>query len=87
MGSKAKLIHQVFAGVHIAMASEAMGVAAVAGMETRGVWEAVRGGEGGSWMFENRVLPMMMREGEGKGRYSAVEIIAKDVVCDFRISI
>ncbi|KAI4204769.1 MAG: hypothetical protein LQ350_000835, partial [Teloschistes chrysophthalmus] len=80
MGSKAKLIHQVFAGVHIAMASEAMGLAAVAGMETRGVYEVVvgggGGGGGGSWMFENRVVPMLER---GHKPYSAVEIIAKDV--------
>ncbi|KAL8735129.1 MAG: hypothetical protein Q9166_001005 [cf. Caloplaca sp. 2 TL-2023] len=38
-GSKTKLIHQIFAGVNIAMASEAMGLAAVAGLDTRDVFE------------------------------------------------
>ncbi|KAL9041095.1 MAG: hypothetical protein Q9180_001511, partial [Flavoplaca navasiana] len=75
-GSKAKLIHQIFAGVHIAMASEAMGLAARAGLDTREVFERVRGSEGSSWMFENRVPHMLEK---GKGGYSAMTIIAKDV--------
>ncbi len=75
-GSKAKLMHQIFAGVHIAVASEVMGLAAVAGLDTRGVYEEVRGGEGGSWLFGDRVAHMLE---PGLGRYSAVGIIAKDV--------
>ena len=75
-GSKAKLIHQIFAGVHIAMASEAMGLAAVAGLETKGVYSTVCAGDGASWMFGNRVPFMLER---GRGGYSAVDIIAKDV--------
>ncbi|KAI4251378.1 MAG: hypothetical protein L6R42_008408 [Xanthoria sp. 1 TBL-2021] len=75
-GSKAKLIHQIFAGIHIAMANEAMGLAAVAGMDTREVFERLRGSEACSWMFENRVPPML---DAGLGRYSAMTIIAKDV--------
>lgn len=75
-GSKAKLIHQIFAGVNIAMASEAMGLAAAAGLDTKRVFEELRQGEGASWMFGNRV-PFMLEP--GLGRYSAVTIIAKDV--------
>ncbi len=75
-GSKAKLMHQIFAGVHIAVASEVMGLAAVAGLDTRRVFEEVRGGEGGSWLFGDRVAHMLE---PGLGRYSAVGIIAKDV--------
>ncbi|KAL8684219.1 MAG: hypothetical protein Q9224_006513, partial [Gallowayella concinna] len=41
-GSKAKLIHQIFAGINIAMASEAMGLAAVAGLDTKEVFESLR---------------------------------------------
>lgn len=76
-GSKAKLIHQIFAGVHIAMASEAMGLAAVAGMNTREAYEALKASEASSWMFENRVPPMLEPE---HAPYSAISIIAKDVV-------
>lgn len=78
-GSKAKLIHQIFAGVNIAMASEAMGLAAKAGLDTRVVFDELSAGgkgEGWSWMFGNRVPHML---NPALGRYSAVTIIAKDV--------
>ncbi|KAI4222027.1 MAG: hypothetical protein L6R36_006449, partial [Xanthoria steineri] len=75
-GSNAKMIHQVFAGIHIAMANEAMGLAAAAGLDTREVFEMLKGSEASSWMFENRVPPML---DAGLGRYSAITIIAKDV--------
>ncbi|KAL8808274.1 MAG: hypothetical protein Q9200_004341, partial [Gallowayella weberi] len=75
-GSKAKLIHQIFAGINIAMASEAMGLAAVAGLDTKEVFESLRKSEGSSWMFENRVPHML---DPGMGRYSSMTIIAKDV--------
>ena len=75
-GSKAKLIHQIFAGVHIAVASEVMGLAAVAGLDTRDVFQEVMKGEGASWMFGDRVPHML---DPGLGRYSAISIIAKDV--------
>ena len=71
-----KLIHQIFAGVHIAMASEAMGLAAMAGLDTKKVYDEICSGDGASWMFANRVPFMLSR---GLGRYSAVDIIAKDV--------
>lgn len=74
-GSKAKLIHQIFAGVNIGMASEAMGLAAAAGLDTERVFGELCRGEGASWMFGNRV-PFMLDP--GRGRYSAVTIIAKD---------
>ncbi|CAD6592027.1 MAG: hypothetical protein ASARMPREDX12_005576, partial [Alectoria sarmentosa] len=75
-GSKAKLIHQIFAGVNIAMASEAIGLAARAGLDTRVAFEELLGGEGWSWMFANRVPHML---DPAMGRYSAITIIAKDV--------
>lgn len=77
-GSKAKLIHQVFAGIHIAMASEAMGLAALAGLNTRNAYEKLSISDGSSWMFENRVPPML---DQNHAPYSATNIIAKDVVC------
>jgi len=75
-GSKAKLIHQILAGVNIAMASEAMGLAAKAGLNTKEAFEELRNGEGSSWMFENRVPHML---DPNLPPYSAITIIAKDV--------
>ncbi|KAL8684202.1 MAG: hypothetical protein Q9218_008382, partial [Villophora microphyllina] len=75
-GSKAKLIHQIFAGIHIAMASEAMGLAALAGLDTRDAYEKLAASDGSSWMFENRVPPMLDPD---HAPYSAITIIAKDV--------
>ncbi|KAL8945793.1 MAG: hypothetical protein Q9183_008005 [Haloplaca sp. 2 TL-2023] len=75
-GSKAKLIHQIFAGIHIAMASEAMGLAALAGLDTRDAYARLSASDGSSWMFENRVPPMLDPDHKP---YSAITIIAKDV--------
>ena len=76
-GSKAKLIHQIFAGVHIAMASEAMGLAAAAGLNTQEAFDRMKNGPGNSWMFSNRVPHML---DPTLPPYSAINIIAKDVV-------
>ena len=75
-GSKAKLIHQIFAGINIAMASEAMGLAAAAGLNTRRAFDELKESEGGSWMFTYRVPPML---DPTHLPYSAINIIAKDV--------
>ncbi|KAG8532286.1 uncharacterized protein KY384_003927 [Bacidia gigantensis] len=75
-GSKAKLIHQIFAGVQIAMSSEAMSLAAQAGLNTQDAFERLKKGDGSSWMFENRVPPMLDRT---TPPYSAIAIIKKDV--------
>jgi len=76
-GSKTKLIHQIFAGVNIAMASETMGLVAAMGLNTRKAFGELRGSEGDSWMFGNRVPHML---DPGLPPYSAITIIAKDVV-------
>lgn len=75
-GSKAKMIHQIFAGVNIAMASEAMGLAAAAGLNTSAAFEDLKDGDGASWMFNNRVPHML---DPSLPPYSAMTIIAKDV--------
>ncbi|KAL8948929.1 MAG: hypothetical protein Q9183_007645 [Haloplaca sp. 2 TL-2023] len=82
-GSKAKLIHQIFAGIHIAMASEAMGLAALAGLDTRDTYAKLSASDGSSWMFANRVPPMLDPDHKP---YSAISIIAKDVVCSSPVS-
>ena len=75
-GSNAKLIHQVFAGVNIAMASEAMGLAAAAGLDTQKAFDYLKQSDGNSWMFSNRVPHMLNLD---LPPYSAITIIAKDV--------
>ena len=76
-GSNTKLIHQIFAGVHIAMASEAMGLAAAAGHNTQQAFEELKASEGDSWILRHRV-PYMLDP--NLPPYSAITIIAKDVV-------
>lgn len=75
-GSNAKLIHQIFAGVNIAMASEAMGLAAAAGLDTQKAFDYLKESDGNSWMFSNRVPHMLNPH---LPPYSAITIIAKDV--------
>jgi 3-hydroxyisobutyrate dehydrogenase-like beta-hydroxyacid dehydrogenase len=53
--SKVKMVNQLLAGVHIAAASEAMGLAVRMGLNTRQVYEIIVNAAGNSWMFENRV--------------------------------
>ncbi|KAN0090355.1 NAD binding domain of 6-phosphogluconate dehydrogenase domain containing protein [Hyaloscypha variabilis] len=75
-GTKVKMVHQVLAGIHICMTSEAMGLAASLGVNTKRAFEVLRAGEAMSWMFENRVPHMLV---EDKTVYSALNIIVKDM--------
>jgi len=76
-GTKVKMVHQVLAGIHICMTSEAIGFAAALGVNTKRAYEVLKAGEGSSWMFENRVPHMLV---EDKTVYSALNIIVKDMV-------
>ncbi|KAF4556400.1 Hypothetical protein D9617_1g082770 [Elsinoe fawcettii] len=58
-GQKVKCIHQLLAATNIISASEAMGLAAAAGLGTREVFEYVKGSDGTSFMFENRAPHML----------------------------
>jgi 3-hydroxyisobutyrate dehydrogenase len=79
-GTKVKMVHQVLAGIHIVMTSEAMGFAAALGLNTKLAYEHLKRGEGASWMFENRVPRMLV---DDPVIYSALNIIAKDVVSSY----
>ena len=83
MGSKTKMAHQHQAATNIIMASEAMGLAAVAGLNTQEVYAAVMGSVGAAFMFGNRV-PHMLKSAWTPVR-SAVAIILKDagIVTDY----
>ena len=75
--SNVKMINQLLAGVHIAAAGEAMGLAAKAGLNTRQVYEIISGAAGNSWMYENRVPHMLDND---LTPYSALDIFVKDMV-------
>ncbi|MGL4207583.1 MAG: NAD(P)-dependent oxidoreductase, partial [Aeromonadaceae bacterium] len=53
-GSTVKIIHQLLAGVHIAVAAEAMALASRAGVSLDLMYDVVTHSAGNSWMFENR---------------------------------
>jgi 3-hydroxyisobutyrate dehydrogenase-like beta-hydroxyacid dehydrogenase len=75
--SNVKVVNQLLAGVHIAAAAEAMGLAAKMGLNTRQVYESIIEGRGNSWMFENRVPHMLENDWHPR---SALDIFVKDMV-------
>ncbi|WP_163980946.1 NAD-binding protein, partial [Raoultella ornithinolytica] len=52
LGSTVKTIHQLLAGVHIAVAAESMALAAKAGIDLNMMYDIVTHAAGNSWMFE-----------------------------------
>ena len=76
LGSTMKVVHQLLAGVHIAVAAEAMALGIKAGVDPRMLFEIVTGAAGNSWMFENR-MPHVL-DGDETPR-SAVDIFVKDL--------
>lgn len=76
LGATVKVAHQLLAGVHIAVAAEAMSLAIRAGADPRQFYEVVTSAAGNSWMFENRMARVL--EGDDAPR-SAVDIFVKDL--------
>lgn len=75
-GSTVKIVHQLLAGVHIAVAAEAMAMAAKADIPLDIMYDVVTHAAGNSWMFENRMAHVVA------GDYtplSAVNIFVKDL--------
>ena len=75
-GSAFKMVNQLLAGVHIAVASEAMVFASSQGLDLQQVYEVITASAGNSWMFENR-MPHVIA-----GDYSpasAIDIFVKDL--------
>ncbi len=69
-------MHQLLAGVHIAVAAEAMAMAKKAGIPLDIMYDVVTNAAGNSWMFENRMAHVL------SGDYtplSAVDIFVKDL--------
>ncbi|MGH6625483.1 MAG: L-threonate dehydrogenase [Burkholderiaceae bacterium] len=75
-GSKVKIINQLLAGAHIAVAAEAMALGLREGVDPQALYEVITHSAGNSWMFENRMAHVLA------GDYtplSAVDIFVKDL--------
>ncbi|RWR29872.1 NAD(P)-dependent oxidoreductase [Sinirhodobacter populi] len=75
-GATVKIIHQLLAGVHIAVGAEAMALAARAGIPLETMYDVVTHAAGNSWMFENRMKHVVDGDYAPK---SAVDIFVKDL--------
>ncbi|ESZ97287.1 hypothetical protein SBOR_2315 [Sclerotinia borealis F-4128] len=75
-GTNVKMVHQALAGIHMTMASEAMGFAAFLGLNTKQTFDYLTNSSGGSWMLGNRVPHMLEND---LHPYSALNIIVKDM--------
>lgn len=75
-GSAMKIVHQLLAGVHIAVAAEAMAFGIRMGLEPNDVYEVVTNAAGNSWMFENRMAHVLAAD---YTPLSAVDIFVKDL--------
>ncbi len=76
VGASFKMVNQLLAGVHIAVACEAITFARRLGLDIDKVFEVITASAGNSWMFENRIPHVLA------GDYrpaSAVDIFAKDL--------
>jgi putative dehydrogenase len=76
IGATVKVVHQLLAGVHIAVAAEAMALGIRAGADPRQLYDVVTSAAGNSWMFENRMARVL--EADDAPR-SAVDIFVKDL--------
>ena len=75
-GSQIKLVNQLLAGVHIAVAAEAMALAIRLGADPQTAFEVLSNSAGASWMFQNRIPHVL--DGDYAPR-SAVNIFVKDL--------
>jgi 3-hydroxyisobutyrate dehydrogenase len=75
-GAAFKMINQLLAGVHIAVASEAMAFAARQGLDLRKVFEVITASAGNSWCFENRMQHVL---DDDYAPRSAIDIFVKDL--------
>ena len=75
-GSKVKIINQLLAGVHIAVAAEAMALGIREGVNPEALYEVITNSAGNSWMFENRMAHVLAAD---YTPLSAVDIFVKDL--------
>ena len=75
-GSKVKIINQLLAGVHIAVAAEAMALGLRQGVDPAALYDVITHCAGNSWMFENRMAHVLAAD---YTPLSAVDIFVKDL--------
>ena len=75
-GSKVKIINQLLAGVHIAVAAEAMALGLREGVEASALYEVITNSAGTSWTCENRMARVVAGD---YAPLSAVDIFVKDL--------
>lgn len=75
-GAAFKMINQLLAGAHIAVACEAITFAAKQGLDLRKVYDVITASAGNSWMFENRMPHVLDNDYAPR---SAVDIFVKDL--------
>ncbi len=75
-GATYKVVHQLAAGVHLAVAAEVMAFAAHAGCDTDVVADIVSNSAGSSWMFRDRAPHMLDSDFSPR---STVDIFVKDL--------
>lgn len=78
MGSTAKMVHQLVAGVHICAAAESLALASKAGLDVDQMYDIVNGAAGCSWMFTDRGK-RMIDTNENTTCKSALDIFVKDL--------
>ena len=76
LGSMMKLVNQLMAGSHIAVACEAMAYGARAGLDPAKIYEVICNSAGMSWMFQNR-MPHVLADDYTP--HSAIDIWPKDL--------
>lgn len=76
LGSMMKLVNQLMAGSHIAVACEAMAYGARAGLDPAKIYEVICNSAGMSWMFQNRMPHVLAADFTP---HSAVDIWPKDL--------
>jgi 3-hydroxyisobutyrate dehydrogenase len=75
-GAMVKTVNQLFCGVHIAVAAEALSLAAKVGVDMQVLLEIVSGSAASSWMLRDRGPRMLQDDPEVT---SAVDIFVKDL--------
>ncbi len=76
IGSTVKMVNQLLAGVHIAVAGEAMALGIRAGADPQTLFEVISGSAGSSWMWQNRIPHILDADDTPR---SAVNIFVKDL--------
>jgi hypothetical protein len=76
MGSTAKMVHQLLAGVHVCVAAEALALAAKTGLDVEQMYHIVNNAAGASWMFQDRGQRMIHPSSKV---CSALDIFVKDL--------